>query len=154
MKLMQTLFVGAVLAFASVAAHAADPLIGTWTLNAAKSKFSGPAPKSMVRTYAAQGDKIVMSVKIVNADGKEVAQSSTYSQDGKDAPFVGSSVWDTLSVTATGPNSARFVQKKDGKVVGTGTRTVSADGKTLTLVQHGAGADASKVLDTIVLDRK
>ncbi len=154
MKLVQTLFVGAMLTLASFAAQAADPLIGTWTLNAAKSKFSGPAPKSMTRTYAAQGDKIVMNVKIIGADGKEISQSSTYTQDGKDSPFVGSSAWDTLAVTKTGANSAKFVQKKDGKVVGNGTRTVSADGKTLTLVQHGAGADAAKVLDTIVLDRQ
>ena len=35
------------------AAPAADPVIGTWQLNVAKSKFSpGPAPKSDARTYA------------------------------------------------------------------------------------------------------
>lgn len=150
MKLIQTLFVGTVLAFASLAAHAADPMFGTWTLNVSKSKFSGAAPKSSVRTYAAQGDKIAMTVKTVNADGTEVAQSATYALDGKDAPFMGSSQWDTLAVTATGPNSASFVLKKKGKVVGTGTRTVSADGKTLTLAQ----GDAAKGGDTMVFDRK
>jgi hypothetical protein len=29
-----------------------DPIIGTWKVNLAKSKFSpGPAPKSLMRTY-------------------------------------------------------------------------------------------------------
>lgn len=154
MNVIRMLLAGATLALASLAAHAADPVIGTWTLNTAKSKFSGPAPKSSTRTYVAQGDKIVMNVKTVMADGNEVSQSSTYTLDGKDAPFIGSPTWDTLSVTKSGPNSAKFVQKKGGKVVGTGTRTVSPDGRTLTLAQHGAGADAAKVVDTSVFDRQ
>ena len=54
---MQTVFkilaVGALFALGTSAALAADPAIGTWKLNLAKSTFSpGPAPRSQVRTYA------------------------------------------------------------------------------------------------------
>ena len=36
-----------------------NPLVGTWKLNVAKSKFDpGPAPKSLTRTVVAQGDGV------------------------------------------------------------------------------------------------
>jgi hypothetical protein len=55
---------------AVVAAPAADPVIGNWQLNVAKSKFSpGPAPKSETRTYAARDQGITMTWKSVGADG-------------------------------------------------------------------------------------
>ncbi len=52
-----TLLVGTVLACAGgapvLAAAAADPIVGAWTLSLTKSKYSpGPAPKSLTRTYA------------------------------------------------------------------------------------------------------
>ena len=37
-------------------AQESDPLVGTWELNVAKSKYSpGPAPKSETRTYVVSG---------------------------------------------------------------------------------------------------
>ena len=36
----------------AIAAWAADPVLGTWELNVAKSKYNpGPAPKSQTRIY-------------------------------------------------------------------------------------------------------
>src|SRR5271165_5608867 len=36
-----------------------NPLLGTWKLNTAKSKFDpGPGPKSLTRTVVAQGDGV------------------------------------------------------------------------------------------------
>jgi hypothetical protein len=69
--ILKTLFVGAILAIGAGAALAADPVIGTWKLNLAKSTFSpGPAPKSQTRTYAdsAQGTKL--TIKTTAADGR------------------------------------------------------------------------------------
>src|SRR5439155_25044445 len=44
--------------------QAADPLVGTWQLNLAKSKFSpGPAPRSETRTYVAAGPEIKATSK-------------------------------------------------------------------------------------------
>src|ERR1700752_1770453 len=52
-----------------IAAQAADPLIGTWTLNVAKSKYSpGPAPKSETRTYVMAGEDIKATLTGVDAD--------------------------------------------------------------------------------------
>ena len=45
-------------AAATVAAQS-NPLVGTWKLNVATSKFSpGPGPKSLTRTVVADGDGV------------------------------------------------------------------------------------------------
>ncbi len=42
-----------------LAGQGADPVIGTWVLDVAKSTFSpGPAPKSESRTYVMEGQEI------------------------------------------------------------------------------------------------
>jgi hypothetical protein len=48
--LLHTVCLAAMLAFTTVAI--ANPVVGTWQLDVAKSKFSpGPAPKTDTRTY-------------------------------------------------------------------------------------------------------
>ena len=63
---------------ATAFAQATDPLIGTWQLNVAKSKFTpGPTPKSETRTYATSGAEIKASSTEVGADGKTTSRSWT-----------------------------------------------------------------------------
>lgn len=52
--------------------------------------------------------------------------------DGQDYPVTGSPDFDSLSAQQADGSTARFILKKGGKPVGTTTRTVSKDGKTLT----------------------
>jgi hypothetical protein len=119
---------------AALAADAKDPSVGTWTLNVAKSKYSpGPAPKSVTRTYTQDAQGITLKVEGVAADGSPISQQSTYSYDGKDYPFTGSSSFDTLLVKPGDARNVTFTLKKQGKIIGTGTRTISTDGKILTL---------------------
>jgi len=50
--------------------RAADPIVGTWTLNAARSKFSpGPAPKTITVTYAQAGPALHVVSVVVSSDG-------------------------------------------------------------------------------------
>lgn len=75
--LLQTVALAAMLAVTAVAS-AADPVVGTWQLNLAKSKFSpGPAPKTDTRTYTESADGITMTWTSVAADGKEMVVKST-----------------------------------------------------------------------------
>lgn len=155
MHQLKALLVGAVMTLAWGAAHAADPVIGTWTLNAAKSvSKSGPMPKSQVRTYAAApGGGTAIDVKIVGADGAESAQSAVMKVDGKPGPFKGAA-WDSLSSVQKDPNTVEFTLYKGGKVFGAGVRTVSPDGKTLTIRSAVPGPGGVRVEDTMVYDRK
>jgi hypothetical protein len=155
----KSLLVGTVLAFGATsvvsAAGAADPVVGTWTLNLAKSKFSpGPAPKSQTRTYAATADGLDMTVTGTNADGSAVSQKSSFKYDGKDYAISGSADYDSLSLNRVDDLTVESVQKKGGKAVGKTTRTVSRDGKVLTLTSKGTGASGAAYDNVTVFDRK
>jgi hypothetical protein len=151
----KTLIVGAILAIASGTAAAADPVIGTWKLNVAKSTFSpGPGPKSQMRTYAESPQGIVLTLTTTAADGKETTSSLTFKDDGKPYPVNGSPDFDTVSVKRVDALTTNSAQMKAGATVGTGARTVSKDGKTLTFTQKGMHANGAKYDDVSVYDRQ
>jgi hypothetical protein len=153
--IIKTLIAGAILAIATSAAFAADAVIGTWQLNVAKSTFSpGPAPKSQTRSYAESPQGIVLTTKTVAADGKETTLSLTFKPDGKPYPATGTPDFDSVSVTRVNALTVNSTQTKAGVPVGTGVRTVSKDGKTLTFAQKGTHAGGVKYDDMLVYDRQ
>jgi len=150
---------GAVLTFAipggPVWAQAADPLDGTWALNAAKSKFNaGPAIKSQTRKYEVSGNEVKQTLDGTDANGKSTHVTFTAHYDGKDYPVSGNPDADTISVKRTDTHSAKSVLKKDGKTTLTTARHVSKDGKTLTMTTTGTDAKGEKVDNVLVFDRQ
>lgn len=136
-------------------APAADPVIGTWKLDAAKSTFTGgPALKSHTRTYSQSGQSIALVMKSTSADGKEVTTRMTYQLDGKDHPVTGNPDFDSISGQQVDSNTARFTQKKGGKMVGTSDRTVSKDGKTLHVKTSLTTAKGENSESVLVLDKQ
>ena len=121
-------------------AQGPNPLIGTWTLNIAKSNFSpGPPPKSQTRTYTQNGDGLKFVTAGVNADGSASVPISWAAHfDGKDYPMVGNPRSDMVTITMVGASTMDFTGKKGGKGTGTSRLTVSKDGKTMTVSQVGA----------------
>jgi len=142
-------------AASAFAAAAADPVVGTWQLNVAASKFkSGAAPKAQMRTYAQSGDEITVTIKSTGADGKEGLTQATYRLDGKDYPVKGNPDYDSLSGKQLNSHAASFQLKRAGKVVGKTSRTVSHDGKKLTSGTRLAGADGGHTSNVMVFDRQ
>jgi hypothetical protein len=130
--------------------QATDPLIGTWQLDVAKSKFSpGPAPKTLVLKVekADKGVKAQSDAEL--PDGKKTHTEFTAAYDGKDYPLTGSPIADTVSLKMDGKTRIR-TDKKGGKVVMTYTSTVSADGKTFTVRQKGTNEKGEAVNNTAV----
>lgn len=140
---------------AGAAEHATDPVIGTWKLNAAKSTFNkGPAIKSQTRTYSQSGPNISLVMKTAAADGMEVTTQTTYQLDGKDYPVKGSADYDSLSGQQVDANTARFTLKKGGKTVGTTSRMISKDGKTLTSKMKITSAKGEESDGVLVFDKQ
>ena len=137
---------------AIAAGTAADPVIGTWKLDVAKSMFgAGPAVKAQTRTYSQSAQGITLNMKSVGADGKETTVQTTYQLDGKDYPVKGAAEYDSLSAKQIDSNTAEFTLKKGGKTVGTTRRTVSMDGKTLTATSTNVNAKGE---DTSVFSKQ
>jgi hypothetical protein len=139
---------------ASSAAEA-DPFIGTWVLNVAKSKYDpGPAPKDQTVTYEAVAEGLKITVKGTNGDGSALSTSYTGKLDGKDYPSTGAPSWDMQALKRVNANTIEITRKKGGKVVQTGTNVVSADGKTRTITVTGVDEQGRKINNVSVYDKK
>ena len=137
------------------AAQGTEPIIGTWVLNVAKSTFSpGPAAKSESRTYVVAGKEIKATSTGVGADGKPTAGEWLIVSDGRDTPLTGNPDADVLSLKRIDPFSTEFTLKKAGKVVITGTRTISRDGRVMTITNKGTNAKGETVNDVLVYEKR
>jgi len=138
-----------------VLAQAADPIVGTWVLNVAKSKYTpGPGPNSETRTYVAAGAEIKATSKGVDADGKPTSGAWTITYDGKDRPMTGNADADTLSLKRIDASTTEVTQKRGGKVVIAGTRTISKDGKVMTITTKGTNAKGQALNDVEVFEKR
>jgi hypothetical protein len=154
LTLVSLFVVGGVFAALSLA-QAADARIGTWKVNAAKSKYDpGPPPQSLTVKVepAGQGEKV--TAEIVNADGSRTTTVYTANFDGKDSPLTGSQVANTVALKRTDARTTVRTDKKDGKVVQTLTRVVAQDGKTMTVTVKGTNAQGQPVNNVIVFDKQ
>jgi hypothetical protein len=105
-----------VLAFAAgTAAFAADPHMGTWKLNEAKSKIGPGAPKNNTVVYEAAGDNTKVTVDGVDGTGQPLHNVWTGKFDGKEYPVTGDANADMRSYTRVNERTLTFTQKKGGK---------------------------------------
>jgi hypothetical protein len=147
--------VGVAVWVSSGQAQAADPIVGTWTLNVAKSTYSpGPPPKSLTVKFEAVGDGIKSTADSVNADGSSAHTEYTANYDGKDYPLKGMKDADTVSLKQIDASSTVRTDKKAGKVVRTYTRKLAADGKTMTTTITGTNEQGRTINNTVVLERQ
>jgi hypothetical protein len=135
-------------------AFAADPIVGTWKLNAAKSKFvAGGELTSATRTYSESNGTYTLKQSITAADGKSSSSTAQY-REGVEVKQAAGAVADSVVATKTDANTWDFDLKKGGKTVGHVHRTVSADGKTLTVQQSGARLGGGAGDETLVFVRQ
>ena len=140
--------------FAALTLCFASPVMGTWKLNDAKSKFPAGAPKNNTVVYEAAGDSIKVTVDGVDGAGKPTHNEWTGKFDGKDYPLTGDPAADTRAYKKISANKMELTNKKDGKVTATGTIVVAADGKTRTVTVTGTDAAGKKVHFTAVYDKQ
>lgn len=140
---------------ASTMLGAADPALGTWKLNVAKSKFSpGPPLKSGTVVYEAVGDAIKRTGETVDANGVTTNMQYTASFDGKDYPVTGSPLFDSITTKRVNDNTAEATLKRDGKVVGNGRRVISKDGKSMTITVKATNAEGKQVNNVSVYEKQ
>ena len=76
---------------------AQEAFMGIWKLKEAKSEFSPGAPRNSIVVYAAEGDKVKVTVDSVSSDGKPTHYEWTGKFDGKEYPVTGDPLSDTRS---------------------------------------------------------
>lgn len=136
------------------AAPPADPVLGTWKLNAKMSTFTpGPGWQSQTRVYEATPTGVSVTWTGVDAGGGSMQVSYTYRYDGRDYPMKGSASYDTLNAVRVDDRTVRSEEKRDGKIVGIAVRSVSADGKRLTITDQGTNRKGQAFSQVLVFDR-
>ena len=136
-------------------AQGTDPLVGTWKLNVAKSKFNpGPPLKSSTRKFEAVGDGLRFSGQNLNSDGTTLSVEFTAYFDGKEYPIKGDPNADTLSLRRIDRFNTEGTFKKAGKVTYRVKRVVSQDGKIWTLTAEGTNTQGKPYSDVLVFDKK
>ncbi len=126
---------------------------GTWDLDIAASKSTDPMPKAIERTYEVTATSEKLTGTITTLDGKQIPIGFTATLDGKDTPYKAPG-FDAVALTPAGPLTMSFETKLGGKIVLSGTRVISADGKTMTFNQKGINAAGQPFEATMVYRRR
>ena len=135
-------------------ALAGDNWVGTWKMNAAKSKVGANLIRSQTLKFEATADGVKLTADGTDAEGKPLHSSYTSKFDGKDVPWAGNPMADTASPKRIDDNTYENVWKKAGKAAVTSKVSISKDGKTLTINQTGTDAKGAPVSSALVYDRQ
>lgn len=154
MNVKRMMFVTVFCLAAVAVGFAADPNVGSWKLNEAKSKIAAGASKNLTVVYTADGDSYKCVVDGVDAAGKPAHNEWTGKFDGKDYPVTGDPTTDTRSLNMVSPGHYTITNKKDGKPVITGTVEFSTDNKTRTVTSHLTDPAGKKLTSVSVFDRQ
>jgi hypothetical protein len=123
---------------AALMCAADDPALGTWKLNVAKSKYlPGPAPKSQVRIYEQVPDGIKATVRTVTREDQTIVEEYPSNYDGREHTVTGAPDKDGIIMTKMDFFTAESKIIHGGNVIGFARRTVSGDGKTMTITFQG-----------------
>ena len=145
----------AVLLGAAIFAWAADPVVGTWELNKAKSTYlPGPAPKSETRIYDAQPEGVRITVRTIEADGRSITVYISANYDGKDYPVMGGGEINAIALKKVDEYTSEATLMHGSIPVATAVREVSRDGKTMTITYKGTDREGGQVNNKAVYQKQ
>jgi hypothetical protein len=140
----------ATLAIAAPALAQVPYIQGSWNLNVAASHLSGPPPQSQVRGYRLGPDGVLVGVAITVApNGAPNFLEFAAKPDGQDHPEFdtqtaaryladGSPPPRTYAEIATpDDHRVKWVDKAGGRIIQSGEKWVSLDGKTMSITIDG-----------------
>ena len=165
MKIIIALALVAGLASFDVEAQA-PYIVGTWRLNVAASRFPGPPPQMHVRRYSVLDDGTLVGAAVfVDARGNPGFLQFAARPDGKDyaeydsqllAAFQATGVTSkrTYSETPLDSHTVEWADKLDGRVIASGKKWVSEDGRTLSFTQRAKNDKGEEIEFLFVFDRQ
>jgi len=138
---------------AAGACFAANPHMGTWKLNEAKSKLAPGMGKNTTVIYTEQKDKIKVTVDGVDKNGKPTHSVWVGKFDGKAYPAKGNLPYNSVAYKVVNDRTNDITAMKDGKIGWSGRITVSADGKSRTVTINGTDENGKKFKAKAVYDK-
>ena len=127
---------------------------GTWRFIPAESTYeSAPAPKESRRQWIPDGEGVKFIHDGTSAEGKPFHTEFRAAYDGKPVPFIGGTLYDSVALFSKGPRKVEQVFTLKGKVTVKAVRTISKDGKKMTIDSRGSRADGTKFKNILVYER-
>ena len=157
MERMKTKTLGLILAFcflAGTACFAADPQMGTWKLNEAKSKVTPGTTKFNTVTFKTMFGNTKVTADGTDASGKPIHVEWSGKFDGKDYAVTGDPSGNTRSYRKVDDRTLEVTVKKNGKVIVTARTIVSSDGKSRTATVSGTTPKGKKFKNVAVYDKQ
>lgn len=128
------------------AAFAADPLVGTWKLNLAKSNYRPPQPKEEIVVVTEQGNNLLFSVRGVQPDGRSASLKYIEPKNGGPISWIeGGPPRDVLSVSKRIDDRTREETATKGEISLTARIVVSKDGKIMTITRKNVNHQVDRV---------
>ena len=156
--LTRVTFVVLALVFACGTVHAQQsPLIGTWKTNPTKSKnLIGPPGTINVNKYEPSGaNGIKYTSDRTDAKGQTIHMEFTANFDGKTYPYnAPDASRDGVALKRFDPYNYQVSYKKGGETIQINYWIVAKDGKTMTTVSTGVGADNQVYSRLVVADKQ
>jgi hypothetical protein len=131
-----------------------NPLVGTWKMNPAKSKYSpGPAPRTATLKYQAEGQNLKRTNEGTDAEGKSANNEwvNIFDSQPHSTPGPG---YDASTYTQIDAYTNYFTRLKAGKIIQAGFGVLSRDGKTFTVTTIGTGPNGEQINNVAVYDKQ
>jgi hypothetical protein len=136
-------------------AWCADPFVGVWKVDVAKSLYrTGTPPKSMTVTVTESGNDEDTTVAVTSADGAEISYEFKTPIKGGAGTVVKGAGFDTVKAKRITDTSreTRFLQ--GAKEVRTVRISLSKDGKTMNTTVSGVDAQGKPVTANLVSEKQ
>jgi tetratricopeptide (TPR) repeat protein len=127
-----------------------EALLGKWILVPERSKFAGPAPKSMTVTFTKAGNGMKKEIAGVDASGNPLTGSVEVADDGKSHPATGIAQYDSAKWTKISDTSSVYTYDKRRSTVVVGTRTLAQAGKVLTFSERGVDSKGKQLAPSVM----
>lgn len=154
--LVVTLAIGGLTLVPSIAGQIQPAWFGTWTLNLAKSTYDPGPPPYTRATYTIElwEDGLKVTYDMVRPRGGITHLEWTGKVDGTDYSVQGVEEFVTYAYRRVDDRTYDIVTKVDGNVAATSRAVLSPDGKTITTVTTGTGAQGNTVTATTVYEKQ
>jgi len=141
-----TAFVAAATAAALAGQPQAPPWVGAWDLDPAQSEYrAGPSAARETITIVPDSGAYKIAINRTDLGGRTVQSETIARFDGTDVLATGFRVRTTRAFTTVDDRTFEIAEKVNGLVTLQRRAAVSADGRTLTLTEHGVDEGGQNV---------